>query len=282
MKMPNWIASVSVACAVLAWAGAASGTPSTTYWAPSTTYVQPFLVPHLTYDTYFWKTAAYPIDTGVTMGVLPFEPVQLEVGCDVLLPTANPLQFFLHAKLGTPEGTFFEGSPSLAVGVFGVGVQGKSDDNLGTSYDGLYVQIQENLPWGGYVSTGGYYGVGTEELWLSSDGSEHRAGFMGAVTSPDININLPGLKKLVVVADVQSGKNVFGAAGGGISFYFTDNIALLTGPVYFFEGGLQPGGESWMWTAQLDVDIPLLPAPAPAAPKAPAAPAEPATPAPTP
>jgi hypothetical protein len=31
----------------------------------------------------------------------------------------------------------------------------------------------------------------------------------------------------------------------------------LTGPVWFFDKALQPGGRSWMWTVQLDVDIPL-------------------------
>ena len=219
---------------------------------------------------------------GITIGVLPWDKLQLEIGYDLFLPTQNPLLFLLNAKLGTPENTFFNGSPSLAAGIFGMGIKGKSSSDLGTSYDILYGQIQKNLPFGGYVSAGGYYGAGTKELWQVSatDTAVHRAGFMGAVSSPDINVNLPGLKKLIVVADVQSGKNVYGAAGGGVYFYFNDLIDILTGPVYFFDSALQPGGKNWMWTVQLDVDIlikPVPPAPSPAAEPAPtAAPAVPA------
>lgn len=31
----------------------------------------------------------------------------------------------------------------------------------------------------------------------------------------------------------------------------------LTGPVFYFEPEVQPGGADWMWSAQLDVDIDL-------------------------
>ena len=288
--MRKFLASILAVGGVLISAGAARATPSTTYWAPSTTYIQPYLVPHITYDTYFWKgpnagaagSPLYPIDTGITIGVLPFEKLQLELGYDLLLPTESSLLFLLNAKLGTPEGTFFNGSPSLAAGIFGVGIKGKSDSNLGTSYDVVYGQIQKNLPWGGFLSVGGYYGAGTKELWLDkadATGTEHRAGFMGAICGPDIPIDLPGLKKLVVAADVQTGNNAYGAAGGGLYFYFTDTIDILTGPVYFFDAAVQPGGGHWMWTVQLDVDIPFKaapPAPAAAAPPVPEPAAAPA------
>jgi hypothetical protein len=274
--MRTSIGSLSIVLGSLAVAAPAWATPSTTYWAPSTTYVQPYLVPHITYDNYFWKGpgAAYPNDTGITIGVLPWEKLQLEIGYDLFLPTQDPLLFLLNAKLGTPENTFFDGSPSLAAGIFGMGIKGnQSSTNHGTSYDILYGQIQKNLPFGGYVSAGGYYGAGTKELWQASpaDATVHRAGFMGAISSPDINVNLPGLKKLIVVADVQSGKNIYGAAGGGVYFCFNDFVDILTGPVYFFDSAWQPGGKNWLWTVQLDVDIPFKaapPAPAPAAPAA--------------
>jgi hypothetical protein len=242
-------------------------TPSTTYWAPSTTYVQPYLVPHVTYDTYFGKGPApgagetsagpvqnspiYPVTTGLTMGVLPWGKLQLEVGFDLLLPSPHPAVF--NAKLGTPEGTFFRGSPSLAVGVFGVGTKTGVTD-----FDILYGQLQKNLPWGGFVSGGGYYGAGSTSLWIGSDGGVHRAGFMGAIAGPDIDVRVPGLKKIVPVADVQTGKNVFGAGGAGLYFYFTDAIDVLTGPVFFFDKALQPGGRNFLWTVQLDVDVTLI------------------------
>src|SRR5262245_51570722 len=80
----------------------AHATPSTTYWAPSTASCQAKGVPHLTYDTYFWKGPAagaqgaknYPIDTGLTVGFLPSAKLQGEVGFDFLLPSPDP--FFLN------------------------------------------------------------------------------------------------------------------------------------------------------------------------------------------
>ena len=276
-RIPQVLVIALAAATAITIAGVARATPSTTYWAPSTTYVQPFGVPHLTYDSYFRKNASYPLITGVTIGVLPFDKLQLEVGYDLLLPSHDPVLFLLNAKLGMPEDVFFKGSPSLAVGVFGAGIKGKSGSDNGTSWDVLYGQIQKNLPWGGYLSVGGYYGAGTKELWLGNDGNPHRAGFIGAATSPDINVNLPGLKKLIVVADAQTGNNFYGAAGGGVYFYFNDFIDILTGPVYFFDHAAQPGEDKWMWTVQLDVDIPFKAAPpTPAAAPPPEPPAPPA------
>ncbi len=250
-------------CALLA-AGSARATPSTTVWAPSTTYVQPYLVPHVTYDTYFWKgtptgqlgSPVYPVTTGLTMGVLPWEKLNLELGFDLLLPSPDPL--LLNAKLGTPEGTLFAGSPSLAVGVMGVGTKGSAGAVGGTDYDLLYAQVQKNLPWGGFLSGGGYYGAGGKVLWTSSDGSEQRAGFIGGAASPDIAIGIPGLKKIFFSADVQTGKNFFGAAAGAVNFAFTDSIGLLTGPVYFFDRALQPGSRDLFWTIQVDVDVTMF------------------------
>jgi hypothetical protein len=32
---------------------------------------------------------------------------------------------------------------------------------------------------------------------------------------------------------------------------------LLVGPVFFLDKNLQPGASRYLWTAQLDIDIPL-------------------------
>jgi hypothetical protein len=221
------------------------------------------------------------------MGVLPWENLQLELGFDLLLPGSDP--FLFNAKLGVPEDKLFAWQPSLAFGILGVGTKKSTDTTLGTDYNILYAQAQHSIPqMGGYVSVGGYYAL-QEKLFHGSDASTQRSGFMGGVASPDINVNLPWLLKINFAADVQTGKNVFGAAGGGIGLYFTDKIDLLTGPVYFFDAGSQPGGRQWFWTVQLDVDLPLrspagagaaaAPAPVAAAP-APAAASTPAAPAP--
>jgi hypothetical protein len=267
-----------LSAAVFLVALAAQATPSTTFWAPSNTAIQSFLVPHLTYDTYFWNKPAsgfngspiYPVTTGLTMGILPWDDLQLEVGFDLLLPGTDPL--LLNAKLGVPEDRLFAFQPSLAVGIFGAGTKRSTITTPGTDYNILYGQMQHTIPTvGGYVSVGGYYAL-QDRLFQASDGSgTQRAGFMGGIVSPDINVNLPWLTKINFAADVQTGKNAFGAAGGGITFYFTDKIDVLTGPVFFFDSDSQPGGRKFFWTVQLDVDLPLRSSPAPATPPVPVA-----------
>ena len=106
---------VLAACAIALSAQSAWATPSTLFWTPATTYVQPFLVPHLGMDVYFNDKANYPIDVGLTMGVLPFEKIQAEVGLDFFFPYWGPQNALflspagalqLNAKVGTPEGSF--------------------------------------------------------------------------------------------------------------------------------------------------------------------------------
>ena len=235
----------------------ASATPSSTFWAPSTASCQAWGVPHVTYDTYFWKgppagaagAKNYPIDTGLTVGFLPFDKLQGEVGFDLLLPSQDP--FFLNAKLCTPEGFLFGGSPAIGGGIYNVGF--KSDV---TDFNVLYLMLQKSLPFGGYVAGGLYHGL-SSVLLTSSDGDVNQTGAMFGWASPDVEIGLGGLQKLNVVADVQTGDNVLGAWGFGSYVYFADNVSLLVGPVFFFDGDLQPGRSKYMWTAQLDVDIPL-------------------------
>jgi hypothetical protein len=236
----------------------ATATPSTTYWAPSTAACQAWKVPHVTYDTYFGKGPAagsagapnYPVDTGVTVGLLPFSKLQGEVGFDALLPSPDP--FYLNAKLCTPESSLFSGSPAIGGGIYNAGTREGATD-----YNVLYLILQKGIPnVGGYVAAGVYHGT-SDALFTNSEGEVVRTGAMVAFFSPDIKVGWKGLKKINLSADVQTGKNVLGAGGLGAYFYFTDTISLLTGPVWFFDKALQPGGRSWMWTVQLDVDIPL-------------------------
>jgi hypothetical protein len=246
------VAAVALAPAV------AGATPSTTYWAPSTASCQAWRIPHVTYDTYFGKGPAagsagapnYPIDTGLTMGVSPSAKLQAEVGFDLLLPSQDPL--FLNAKLCTPESSLFKGSPGLSAGIYNVGFkEGVTDYNV------LHLMAQKSIPGGGYVAAGLYHGLGNEALFTNSEGKVVRTGAIAGFFSPDIKVGVKGLKKLNITADVQTGKNVLGAGGPGLYIYFTDTISLLTGPVFFFDKALQPGGRRMLWTFQLDVDVPL-------------------------
>ncbi|MGD0237362.1 MAG: hypothetical protein ABSC55_22885, partial [Syntrophorhabdales bacterium] len=86
------IITVSIVALVLL-ASLARATPSTTYWTPMTPDIQSFGVLHIGVDNYFTigKNARagggnFPTDVGLTMGVLPFEKLQMEVGIDMLEP----------------------------------------------------------------------------------------------------------------------------------------------------------------------------------------------------
>ena len=236
----------------------ALATPSTTYWAPSTASCQGWAVPHVTYDTYFAQGPAagtqgapnYAIDTGLTVGFLPFKTIQGEVGFDVLLPSEDPTYF--NAKLCVPESVMFKRSPAVSFGIYNVGT--KHDV---TNYNVLDLMFQESLPGGsGYVAAGAYYGLNAD-LFVNSDGKVVRSGAMVGFVSPDIVLGAKGLKKITIAADIQTGKNVLGAWGAGTNFYFTDTISLLTGPVFFLDEDAQPGGRKFLWTMQLDIDFPL-------------------------
>lgn len=244
-------------CIVPAAAGAppAAATPSTNFWAPSTPALQGFKVLHLTYDTYFGNRALYPIDVGLTMGVLPWKSVQGEVGFDLLYPTASPsgplgAPILLNAKLGAPENAYFEGSPGWSAGIYSAGFEEDVTD-----YSILDAMVGKTFPKVGSLSVGGYYGL-NRDLFLSSTGADQRAGVMAGWFSPAYDV--PLIDTIHLTWDIQSGKNVFGATGGGVSFYVTPTIDVLTGPVFFFDKDLQPGGSSWMWSMQLDVDVNLL------------------------
>jgi hypothetical protein len=235
----------------------AGATPSTTYWAPSTAACQAPGVPHVTYDTYFGKGPAagsqgapnYPIDTGLTIGLLPSKKIQGEVGFDLLLPSQDP--FYLNAKLCTPESSLFPGSPGISFGIYNVGFkEGVTDYNV------LHLMFQKAIPGGGYIAAGGYHGL-NRTLFTNSEGEVVRTGAMVGFFSPDIKVGLKGLKKINLTADVQTGKNVLGAWGVGAYFYFADNVSLLVGPVFFLDKNLQPGGRKTLWTAQIDIDFPL-------------------------
>lgn len=237
----------------------AFATPSTTYWAPSTAACQAFAVPHITYDTYYGKgplagaagAPNFPIDTGLTIGFIPGSKLQGEFGYDVLLPSQDPVQFFLNAKVCATESALFKGSPGISVGFYNLGF--KKDV---TDYNALHVMFQKSIPGGGYVAAGFYHGM-SDVLFTNSDGEIKKNGAMVGFFSPNINVGLKGLKKINFAADVQTGKNIAGAWGVGTYFYFTDTISLLIGPVFYLDERLQPGGAKHLWTTQIDIDIPF-------------------------
>lgn len=244
-----------VLAALLVTAMSAMATPSTVYWTPATSYTQPYLVPHLTYDTYVAEEGKLLNDYGLTVGVIPGDKIQGEVGFDVFLPNAWVKNTFqLNGKVTLAEGAFSKWQPGVSFGIMGVGFKKDvSDQHL------LHLDASKGTPFGTF-GVGGYYGAGSKLLWTGSDGKVHRTGVMASYVSPDWVLDLPGVNKIDFTADIASGKNSFGAVGGGAVIYFTPAIDLITGPVWFLDskGAKAANGTDFVWTFQIDVDFDLI------------------------
>ena len=124
-------------------ANVASATPSTQIWIPSTD-IQPFKTLHLNLDT-FVRTRPEGGDPnrqtgganhqnlppvyvlGPTVGVLPFEKIQAEVGFDLIYGGANTgfgldkYPFYGHFKIGMPEDNTY--TPAVAIGMYNIGTK---------------------------------------------------------------------------------------------------------------------------------------------------------------
>ncbi len=225
------------------WAGA---TPSTTYWTPSVSDVQAYGVWHLGIDNYFTlnkkvssgQQGAFPTDAGITVGALPYKRLNLELGVDLLHPADHFLYF--NAKLGTPEGSLFSGSPALNVGIFNVGT--KKDV---TNFNIVQFIAGKTLPPNMGRLHVGYY-VGNSKLLRSSLGEKENAGYMVGYDKWMVK------DRLMLAADYASGKNAIGGGGVGLYVFFTKDVSVLVGPVWFNDKGING---AWKWTTQLDVNF---------------------------
>jgi hypothetical protein len=275
---------------ILAVSGTASATPSTTYWTPATTDVQPFNVWHIGVDNYFRlyqnqsevnnaQVSSFPTDVGLTVGVLPFEKLNLEIGIDGLFPgtRAHPAltsigrSLLFNAKLGTPEGAFF-GSwfPALNIGIFDVGTKsrvtdmnivdflvGKTLGSFGRIHGGYYygnpgsALMREHgcLPGGNAGAFACTAAIGGGAGNRQNDGGMvgYDFGFWKIKDKEGNEYN-----KWMFAADYASGKNFIGGGGFGMYHFFNKDISLLTGPVWFNDAAING---QWKWTVQLDINF---------------------------
>jgi len=234
----------------------AYATPSTEYWTPCVMDVQPYGVWHITYDSYFTvgkkgdKARDFPTDVGLTVGVLPYEKLNLEVGYDLLQPSED--SSFFNAKLGTPENSLFDGSPGLNVGIFNVGTKRGVTD-----YDVLDFIAGKTLPMDlGRIHLGYYTGLTNTLKDTSTDGDGANGGFMVGWDKGICPVNDDKGKfqfnRFILAADWATGKNALGGGGVGIYTYFTQDISLLVGPVWFNDATLNG---DMLWTIQLDINF---------------------------
>lgn len=253
-------------------AGTAGATPSTQIWIPSTD-IQPYKTLHLNLDTYIRTgkedsanlTGAAPGQNlppvyvfGPTVGVLPFEKVQAEIGFDLIHGGANtnfgldkyPLYF--HAKAGTPENAWFKGSPAFAVGGYNFGTRtgDARKGELATAQNIVYGLAAKTVPVLGRLSAGYFAGnrkvLVTDEI--DADGN-FKSDEKGVLLSWDRTLSELS-DKLWVGVDYQGGDSALGALSFGISYAFAKNVSVIFG--YDVYNNRKVAGEN---TATIQVDI---------------------------
>jgi hypothetical protein len=119
-------AAVASALMMLCGINEVDATPSTQVWIPSTD-IQKFATVHLNFDSFLRidqedNGGRLPpaVMLGPTVGVLPWEKVQAEVGLDWMVQGSAILDrypFYFHGKLGTPEDSICRWSPAFAAGM---------------------------------------------------------------------------------------------------------------------------------------------------------------------
>ena len=218
-------------------------TPSTIIWISSAD-IQQFKVFHLGIDNYFtvFKKGigqgglAFPTDVGLTVGVLPFEKFQAEVGVDLLEPTQSPWSF--NAKVGIPEGSIAEWSPAIAIGACNLGIE----KNL-TDYNIIYGIVAKTLPVIGRLSVG-YY-TGNKNLLVDNDGKVDNSGILLSWDKQVSEIS----ENIWLAVDYQGGKNSLGAVSFGLAWSFSKNVSVIIARDIYNNNA--PG----TLTTQLDINL---------------------------
>lgn len=248
----------------LSFSGAAMATPSTQVWIPSPDVKAGGEI-HFDIDNYIRYTPKNTAglnpnmyNVGALVGVLPFEKIKLEIGADMLLnglqtdSVADNHPFYLNAKLGTPEDAFFKGMPSIAIGIYNMGLYDKPENGLSTRQNIAYGLVGKTLPVVGRFSAGGYHGAGR------ALGVGKNTGMMASWDRTMEEIS----DKLWLAVDYMSGNNANGALSIGGSWAFNKNVSLLVGTVIYnpfykisaSDPGINPGGKP-AFTTQLDINF---------------------------
>ena len=198
-----------------------SATPSTQIWMPSTD-IQGYLNPHFGWDVYLTNTGNGTVSNGgVTMGVLPFKKVGMEVGIDYRdISGDHQYPVYFNAKVGLPEDAFFKYMPALAIGGFDFGLKDSS-----TNYNVTYGLLARTFPIIGRLSVGGYTALSPDILWMSSDGKLNKSGALVSLDRTMTEIS----SKLWIGLDYMSGNNAYGAFSFGASWNWSPTVSTILG-----------------------------------------------------
>jgi hypothetical protein len=228
-------------------------TPSTHIWAPSTD-IQPYKKWHLTSDFYVpvekdsaGKRPNTITNLGLTVGILPFEKLQMEVGFDHKsgLGALDDYPMYFNTKIGVPEKAFGEYFPALAVGIYDVGTNRSGSER--TDYDVVYGKIGKTIS-AGELSLGRFslgYFRGAPDLLLHS-GKKDNDGVLACWERVMSEIS----DKLWVAVDYQGSKSSYGTLNLGFSWKFSDNTSVIFGYDIYNDRDLAD-----TFTVQVDIDF---------------------------
>jgi hypothetical protein len=251
----------------------APATPSTQVWIPSTD-IQPYKTVHLNFDSYLRTAKEDPANltgaapnqglaplyiVGPTVGVLPLEKIQAEVGFDLIYGGANTnfgldkYPFYGHFKLGMPEDNTW--IPAVAVGMYNIGT--KSGDvrkgELATNQNIAYGLLAKTLPVVGRLSAGYFFG---NKKVLVKDTVDSSGNFesdeKGVLLSWDRTLSEIS-DKLWVAVDYQGSESAVGALNFGVSYAFAKNVSVILG--YDIYNNRKVAGENTV-TLQVDINFP--------------------------
>ena len=238
-------------------------TPSTQIWIPSTD-IQPFEVLHLGIDEY-WRASDHGYfengkrdpnvyDIGPTIGVLPFNDVQMEVGLDYISTFSgskyddHPVYF--NAKIGMPEGVLCSNAPALAIGGYNFGT--KAHDATRTDQNIIYGLVAETVPaFCGLPSLGrfsaGYY-ISNKDVLVDRNGRRANEGVLLSWDRTMSEIS----DRLWLAVDYMGGDNSLGALSFGVAWKFTPRVSMILGYDMYADRAL--AGANTI-TTQLDIDF---------------------------
>ncbi len=202
-------------------------TPSTQIWIPSTD-IQKFATVHLNIDSYV-RLRNEPNGTrkaplfliGPTVGILPWEKLQAEVGFDVMYQgdaNLDKYPIYFNAKVATPEDSMFTWSPAVAIGGYNFGVKsGVTTQDIG------YALAARTFPIIGRL-TGGYF-YGNKNVLVDENGDRANHGPMASWDRTMKEIN----EKLWLCVDYQGSRSNLGAVNFGFSWTFAPNVSTILG-----------------------------------------------------
>ena len=218
------------------------------FWTPCTTDVLEMGKVEIDFYNYFsvfnrrnHGSFFYP-DVGFNLGLFSWKGLKAEAGLDCYVGANDPV--YGNAKIGLSEGAIFPHAPSFSIGVCGFNTRHRRSGQI--IYDCV---IGKELPQGlnGRIFLGGY--VGNRSIGHVREGVMF--GFDYSFCR-DIYRDGREYDRWTFAADYASGKNAVGGGGFGVTYYFTPDISLQTGPVWFNSTHING---NWKWSVCIDVLI---------------------------